>query len=375
MIDIFIPQDTLEDIILENMPSTTAEEDQDIWFKIFSKQKYIYVASDDDHEYVSKEEPLFYLSDSYGVEIRYETKYINGIANNHDLVCQYPNGIFLLNIDEADAEQIQQDYGVICQSVDNLDSEALNDPNLSFSPNMGQEGYTWKKILSRINSKHYPSNHLTIIDRYLFSGSEYFDSALQNVYEIVNAMLPTHKLKRNYKLTLFIGEQEDAKSVPLELINQGICEMLPLMMRPYGIDFELFFLYHQSPLYKSTHNRRILTNYTITTIEHMTDAFKDGISKCQQTIHVHGLYSTASLDGLCDAPYKMHDDLTEDICDYIGKWVYNTSKNNNKKRYRKKMEYNDIYMLNSQKTDIKTRYGTKRKYNEWTIYEKTKSLL
>lgn len=372
MLSIFIPQDTLEDIVIDNMASDMEPEDQDVWYKIFTKQEYIYVASSDGREYVSQDEPLFYLSDSYGVEIRYETKYITGIADNHDWVCQYSNGIFLLNIDECDAEQIQHDYGVICQSVDHLDCDALHDQNLSFSPNVGQEGYSWKKILRRINSKYYPSNHLTIIDRYLFSDLECFDTALQNVYEIINAMLPTHELKRNYKLTVFIGEQEENKTVPLEMITKGINEILLLIKRPYTIDFELFFLYHQSPLYKSTHNRRILTNYTITTIEHMINAFKGGVSKCQQSIQVHGLYSWASLDGLCDASCKMHNDIIEDICDYIGKWVYATSKENINK-IRKIIEYDDIYMLNSQQTDIKARYGTKKKYNEWVIYEKTRN--
>ena len=98
MLSIFIPQDTLEDIVIDNMASEMEPEDQDVWFKIFTKQEFIYVSSWDEKKYLSQEDPLFLLNKSYGVKIEDATDYINTIPNHPESVTRYWNGIFLLNM-------------------------------------------------------------------------------------------------------------------------------------------------------------------------------------------------------------------------------------------------------------------------------------
>ena len=239
MLSIFIPQETLEDIVINNMASDTKPEDQDVWFKIFTKQKYIYVSSCDEKEHLTQEDPLFIL-DSSGVEIRYATQYIEDIPQNHQSVTEYWNGIFLLDISEKEASQIQKDYGVICQSVKNMDASILMDPGLRFSLKKGEVGYFWNEMLEAINAEQIPSNHLFLIDRYLLTKDkdkteeDDLNDILTNIYDITNALLPTHKLECRYKITFIIGEQKEGLSFSASEVSQIVYEeLIPCLNRSY----------------------------------------------------------------------------------------------------------------------------------------------
>lgn len=362
MLSIFIPQDTLEDILIDNMASDMEPEDQDVWFKIFTKQQVIYVSSFDEQKYHSEDDPLFNLSDSYGVEIRYETAYIEAIPDNHKLVTKYWNGIFLLDISEEDAAEIQKDYGVICQSIAHMDASILMDPGLRYSVGKDSEDYSWKLILSNINAKHYPSNHLTLIDRYLLARDkdkdkeEDWNFTMENIFNIFDVMLPVDKLKCPYTITLIVGEQKEGKSFSLSEFSKVVNdELIPKLNRAYKIDVEIIYLRYLSGLYTATHNRCILTNYTVTQLEHMTKAF-DGIkSTCMQTITPQGLFTPSGLNDYCDSPYKTHDDVMTAIYKNLVWWVNNylTTKN--------------IYTLNGKTINIKDRYRVQKKGKYWLL--------
>lgn len=354
MLSIFIPQEKLEDIVIDNMASDMEPENQDVWFKVFTKQDVIYVSSWDEKKYLTAEDPLFHLTESYNVEIRYETKYIEAIPHKHELVTQYWNGIFLLDISEEDAAEIQHDYGVICQSIKHMDFSVLKDPGLRFSPKKGSHDYSWEIILNRISAEYYPSNRLFVVDRYLFSKKKEFENALINIFNILNVMLPTHKLKCPYRISLIIGQQEKGDSVPLSQITRCVCELIPYLKRPYTIDIEVFYHTHLSGLYTSSHNRCILTNYTVTQLEHMLNAFENGESRCMQTILPQGLFTMSGLDGYCDSPHKTHHDVMTAIYDNLVWWVKNY------------LTPKSTYTLNGKEMKINTRYEIKtngtRKY-------------
>lgn len=364
MLNIFIPQETLEEIVIANMPSTVEPEEQDIWFKIFSKQDYIYVSSLDEKKYLTQEDPLFILSDSCGVEIRYATQYIEDIPQNRQSVTEYWNGIFLLDISEKDAAQIQKDYGVICQSIDNLDASILMDEGLRFSLKKGEIGYSWDDMLERMNAEHIPSNHLFLIDRYLLARDkdkkedDELNDILINIYDIVNTMLPTNDLKCRYKITFIIGEQKEGQSFSTSEISRIVNEeLIPSLNRSYGIDVEFIYLTYQSGLYTATHNRCILTNYTVTQLEHSIKAFEwkknkkgilEKVSTCLQTIMPQGLFTPSGLNGYCDSPHKTHDDVMSAIYNNLIWWVKNylTTKSS--------------FILNGKNTKINKRYMTKK---------------
>lgn len=373
MLSIFIPQETLEDIVIDNMASDMEPEDQDVWYKIFTKQEFIYVSSWDEKRYLTQEDPLFLL-DSSGVEIRYATHYINDIPQNHQLVTDYWNGIFLLDISEEEAAEIQRDYGVLCQSVKKMDASILLDEGLRFSPKKDEKGYSWNFMLNRINGEHIPSNHLFMVDRYLLARDkdkneeDDLDFIKSNIYGILNEMLPTRKLMCRYTISFIIGEQKEGNSFfPSELSKMVNEEIIPSLRRPYGIDVEIIYLTHMSGLYTATHNRCILTNYTITQLEHSLKAFEKGNeeidegdeSTCLQTILPQGLFTAYGLNGYCDSPHKTHHDVMSAIYNNLVWWVNNY------------LTTKSIYTLNGKTINIKDRYGTKKIGKNWSLYVKS----
>ena len=354
MLSIFIPQETLEDIVIDNMASTMEVEEQDTWFKIFTKQEFVYVSSWEEKDYLTQEDPLFLLSDSYGVEIRYATEYMEAIPEQPESVLDYWNGIFLLDISEEDAARIQKDYGVICQSVNHLDASVLMDQNMRYSLRKEDKGYSWELILSNLNAEHVPSNHLILIDRYFFARDkdkkkkDDLNFTLRNLYDIMNAMLPMDELKCRYKVTIIVGEQKEGLSFSISEISKILHdEMIPNLKRPYDIDIEILYLTYLSGLYTATHNRCILTNYTVTQVEHKIKAFDRGGSTCLQTIIPQGLFTLSGLNGYCDSPHKTHHDVTKAIFDNLVWWVKNF------------LTTKSTYYFNGKKTNIRDRYTIK----------------
>lgn len=330
MLSIFIPQDTLEDIVIDNMSADIEPEDQDVWFKIFTNQEYIYVSSWNEKKYLTQEDDLFELSKSYGVKIRYASQYIEDIPDNHGLVTEYWNGIFLLDITEEEAAEIQRDYGVICQSVNHRDASVLMDPGLRFSPGKNDRHYSWDTILREINGEQIPSNHLIIVDRYLLARDKHKKRVEElkiihsNLYDIMNAHLPIHELKCHYKITIIISEQKEGEAFSTLEISKTLCEeLIPSLNRPYDIDLEMVYLTHLSGLHSATHNRCILTNYTVTQLEHSLKAFDEDQSICLQTIMPQGLFTSSGLNNYCDSPHKTHHEVMSAIYDYLIWWVKN----------------------------------------------------
>ena len=261
MLSIFIPQETLEDIVINNMASDTKPEDQDVWFKIFTKQKAIYVSSKEEDEKdfsqgYQEDNTLQILSNSHGVQVKDASQYIKDIPQNHQLVTQNRNGIFLLDISEEDAAQIQKDYGVICQSVKNMNASVLIDQGLRYSPEENDENYSWYYMLGRISGEHIPSNHLIMIDRYLFADSSKLESTLDNIFYILDAMLPHYELKCPYKVTIFYGEQKDGNGVGISQAASKVYSIIPDLKRPYKINVEVIYFLHFCDLNKPFHNRQ-----------------------------------------------------------------------------------------------------------------------
>lgn len=318
MVCFFIPQDKLEDIISEEMDKN--QDEQSNWFKIFSHQNAIFVSSLDDYCYMDYEEPLFIFCESYGVEIIHETDYIENIPNNPASTTRYPNGVFILNISEDEARIIQEEYGVICQSIDKMDDGVLVSDGNEFEPNKDDTEYDWNIILANYVYSEVPSNHLILIDRYLFADdySEEMSSALQNIYEIINNLLPTSSLRCPYLISFFISQDVlDKYNLSLNEIGEEIDNIIDSLSRNYSINIEILSMRHHCGLYKNIHDRFIITNYSIIKISHMINAFEDGKSKCMQSITAKRLFTKKGLNDYCDSPIKMHTNVTDAIHRYF----------------------------------------------------------
>ena len=318
MVCFFITQDKLEDIVCEEMEKD--QDEQSNWFKIFAHQNTIFVSSLNDNKYLDYEEPLFIFCESYNIEIKFETDYIENIPNNPASTSRYPNGVFILNISEEEAKKIQQEYGIICQSIDTMDDGVLVNEGNQFEPDKDDTDYDWNYILANYGYSEVPSNHLLLIDRYLFAdeNSEEINSALQNIYEIFNNLLPKNSLKCSYLISFFISQDVLEKyNLSLNEIGEEIHKMILELSRNYTINIEFISMRHRCGLYRNIHDRFIITNYTITKISHMLNAFEDGKSKCMQTITAQRLFTQKGLNDYCDSPIKMHTNVTNAIHRYF----------------------------------------------------------
>ena len=370
MLSVFIPQEILEDFVIDNMASDTKPEDQNVWFKIFTKQKVIYVSSLKKKRYYSndpEEDPLIRLSYAHGVKVLYATEFIEDIPQNHRLVTNYWNGIYLLDISPEEAAEIQRDYGVICQSTDEMDASVLMDPGLRFSFKDGPAKYYWDKILENISFNYFPSNRLILIDRVLFADKGMMENVLDNIFDIMDNMLPTHKIKGAYKVTLIIAQPKDGDCYPLSTIAENVFQLVSDLARLYPINVEILYLTNKSRLFPFTHNRCILTNYTITEIDHMLNAFENTKdengntikkSRCLQSVVPQGLFTPMGLDDKCDSPHAIHHYLMAAIYDYLLKGE------------KKSPITKCIYAYNGKIMNIRNKYESKRIYGRWMLREK-----
>lgn len=347
MFHIYIDKDSLAKIYVNEKD----KEDlcQDAWYRIFKKQSFIYVNSasniksdysveisnmesqeDCDMQLLRELYKLQQLADfQQGSNVDLKKSQLvdmDQIESNPSIVHNDPCAIYLLNIDKEKAEKIQRDFGVICQSVDSLDSSFLTKGFIDVSPHNGDKDYGWAKVLSIL--KKYPSNSVIINDRNLFA-NETLDSAsgepgnkfgIDNLFEILDAIIPK-KFCGEYHVFVCFDESSLNPNVSIGYICDQITTSIKQRLhRKSNIIFEILSLHgNSSPFYDITHNRRILTNYFIITAEHMLKAFDASKSLTSQHITGYKLFNHGLYDGN-DAPEKLHRDMINDfknMCNYF----------------------------------------------------------
>lgn len=310
MISIFTTKDNLESICLE--------PDKKPWLDMIIKLKQVYVNDDNIFSYNSdpEDDPLLTL-DGMQIDIcSSEKDYINNISGNPNSVLKYPSGIFLLNITPDKANQIQKDFGVICQSVSNLNYTPLTQPHLPTELVEGEMNKSWNSMIAQF--KQLPSNSALIIDAHLFAEDK-FDQAkncydenkrdgLDNVFEILNSILPM-SFNETYHVGVFITDMDKAEAAHRSRSNltnsqiaSAINKLKNRLNRTYSINIEVVFFDFNDDGHKLIHNRRILSNYYIVTAEYKLATLRNGRSLCGQSIEAFPVFE--SIDSLPDTDKK-----------------------------------------------------------------------
>ncbi len=240
----------------------------------------------------------------YGTIVKTDTGYINDIPHNSRRVLENPNAVFLLNIEAKDAENIQKNYGVICQSIDAIDDDVLTKA-YEYDLFDGQEGVDWSVYFDKKNHK-LPSNALIICDRYIFSANKESDlkerkDALQlglsNIRSILNSLLPKkHNDEYNVLIVFDSSTFDKSEEIEMNMFNSIVEDLKNYAdgnkkVRRYKIRFDLVSIDHNCINYKMLHNRRIISNYFMVRAEYKLRAFKDNVSTVTQTIFYDGLFS------------------------------------------------------------------------------------
>jgi len=332
MFKIFIAESSLENLLLEE--SSKKADEQNYWYKILEKQKNVYVLFNKgvDYDSLSPEEaqlnPLF-LFQQGGKTLVNKSDFIETVTLCPERVLDEPCGAYLLDIAPEKAKDIQNKYGVICQSVDSLDGNFWTSDIYNAHPviNEHDSEHNWEQILRGLDNM--PSNSLLVIDRNLFNREDKYKTTIQdgidNLFSILKSVLPKSfsRFKEYHILVIFDGSEldhikntrilfegdqsshtfDDAFGKLAKIINSRKKELA----FSDNVIIELLSLTKDNIGYEYTHNRRILSNYYVIRVDHLLKAFKNNRGSCPQNIDCETLFATG-VEKLSksDTPEKAH---------------------------------------------------------------------
>ena len=300
MFKVFANKNFLEGVLLDKTPKN--------WYNIFMSGNVAEVCvpediTEEDIESMGAVDIIGNLQ-LLGTTVKTDVEYIKDIPLNSSRVLENPNAVFLLNVQAKDAENIQNKYGVICQSIDSIDDEILTKA-YEYDLTDGQKGVDWTVYFNKSNQS-LPSNALIICDRYVFSADsktspkiaeDILELGLTNIRDILNSLLPKrHNGEYNVLLifdssTFNQDEQQERKmfmSIVENLRDYGVANK---KARHYKIRFDIISIDRNCINYKMLHNRRIISNYFVVRAEYKLRAFKDSVSTVSQTIFYDALFS------------------------------------------------------------------------------------
>ena len=290
----------MESVLLDQTPKN--------WYNIFMSGNVaeVCIPEDLDNEEVDSMGSIDIIGNLQllGTTVKTDAEYIKDIPQNYRRVLENPNAVFLLDIETKKAEDIQNQYGVLCQSIDSIDDNVLTKA-YEYDLTDGQEGVDWNVYFDRTNHT-LPSNALIICDRYMFSADsnsgpkvaqDTLKLGLTNIRCILNTVLPKRYNDEYNILIVFdsstLGKNDEQetnmfKSIVDDLKNytDGIKKH-----RHYKIRFDLISVDHNCINYKKLHNRRIISNYFIVRADYKLQAFKGNVSTATQTIFYDALFS------------------------------------------------------------------------------------
>lgn len=308
--------------------------ERSVWGDIIARTKCFYVKLDTEW-WEEDDNALIELSNS-------QAQIINGndlfeeIEKHPEAIANYPTSVFILDIDENKARQLQEKYGVIIQAVSHLDDSILTSvlPRKTFSMEEGENAaFGWREIFSGV--KDLPSNSIIINDRNLFTNDEivkdkdgvYIDKHLfgvDSIFNILNEALPQkldipfHVLIVCDKTGIEGGGMRRRKSITVKNVITYLNGLKKQLNRPFPIVMELLAVCPGSSFFPATHNRRILTNYGLLTFEHKVNAFKGRMNNASQLISVNKLFSHENLKTENDPPFLFeHNRITKALHKYL----------------------------------------------------------
>ena len=318
MVSIFTSRSSLEDFVMSESP----------WFQMICKLNRVFIDEDpyqDIDDDIDPEEDVYQILDTMGVTVDTDhCDYINNIPKDPSSVLKYPCGIFLLDISEAKAHKIQEDYGVICQSTNKLDFSPLVQPNYPNELEENETGKSWKSMISRF--RELPSNSALIIDAHLFQQDRYDEGAgcydannskgITNLQEILDAILPEY-FCGIYHVGVLLTDYDIAnkniaqKNLTNKRIANAINKLKSRLDRPFDISIEVVFVdKNDNGAHTLIHNRRIISNYYIVTADYALAAIHNGRSLRSQSITAYSLFENIQIDSESDKKEKrMRSDL------------------------------------------------------------------
>lgn len=293
MVSIFTTKSSVENFYQED----------NAWYKMICKLNRVYIDADpfsDIDEDTDPDDDVFLTLDGMGVDIIDDEKdFINAIPANPRSVLKYPSGVFLLQIDDKQAEDIQNDYGVICIPIKDKSIPALTEKGWDVDTSDTTKKQSWDFFLSGI---HTPLNSIVIVDRYFFSSeknksnaflNETIDDSYYNLRNILDNLLP-QKAKDGLITVTIIYDHDTLHRDEYIDFNKLVTAVnkIKKTIRPYAFTLELISLTSDCYQYKETHDRFIISNYFIVNATHKIKAFRlRNVSLENQKLYFDYLFS------------------------------------------------------------------------------------
>ena len=278
------------------------------------------------------EDPLFILDSAIKIN-NSKQEFISSIESAPERVLEEPCGIYLLDISENKAIEIQSKYGVICQSSATPDHTPLTHKGTTAELIEGMHGKTWEDIFSKFQNT--PTNSTLIVDAHLFENDQYDERSgcydrehshgIFNLKEILNQILPK-QFSGTYHIGVLLTNTDEAKahrrsrtSLTNARIASAINKLKKKLIRPYDICIEvIFFSRLDSDNHRLIHNRRILTNtYVLDAQYKLAALYSTGISRASQTISIAPLFELIHIDADSDMKEKRLRYDLDDLYGYI----------------------------------------------------------
>jgi len=300
MLTIYTNKDFLERVLIDKTPKN--------WYNIFMSGNVaeVRVPEELDSDEIDEMGTVNIIGNLQllGTTVSADADYINAIPSNCRSVLQNPNAIFLLDIEAKKAEDIQKQYGVICQSIDAINDDVLSKA-YEYNLTDGREGVDWGVYFDGSNHT-LPSNSLIICDRYIFSADARSDAksaqyalelGLANIRGIMNSILPKKHNDEYNVLIVFdsstLNKNEAQEDKMFDAIVKNLKEFADGYKRSghYKIRLDIISVDHNCVNYRELHNRRIISNYFVVRAEYKLQAFNENISTATQTISYDALFS------------------------------------------------------------------------------------
>ncbi len=187
------------------------------------------------------------------------------------------SAIFIFDkIGKDDIYYIENKYGVICLSHDYIPelSKLLRDDYQSYwdTEDNTRKG-SWTQILQPFK---FPCNTFIFCDLYLYKDD--YDRRSQNVNDIIKALCLNLSTQNDTSMQsqiniLFIWDEIPNKSDKVKWMSDKIMKVIP-----NGRNVRIEFLFcsknnNRYKLHEHTHNRRLLTNFSLASADHSLAAF------------------------------------------------------------------------------------------------------
>jgi hypothetical protein len=321
MFTVYAEKDIFENIVVFNDRTPN-------WYDIFCNHSEVCLNMTDEELQAEEMEgtPIFeFIKATGGRGVIALKEYFDSIYDDNSIIAAKPRSAFFLSYSAADAELIQNSYGVIVQSAESINDDILTGSYKKklLKDEEIQEGTAigWKSLLK---FTFPPSNAVVISDNYLLQSTErvggnYVASGKSNLLWMLDAILPV-TLSIPYHVTIISEDNNKNEAWRNRFAGQLNTEINNL--RDYEINVEVVFIKSEM-----LHERLLLMNYVNSSCEHGFYVFK---AKNGKTVHVVNKlqinsYFSALNNSQGESEYQIANkdlSLLKNVCNELAAHIY-----------------------------------------------------